>query len=61
MNTPDPHSDDALLRALLHDAVADVEPRDGLADVRRRARRPAPRRRWAPVLLGAGAVAATGG
>lgn len=54
-------TDDERLRALLHDAVSDVEPRDGLADVRRRtrARRTSSGRRWAPVLLGAGAVAAT--
>jgi phage baseplate assembly protein gpV len=53
-------TDDDRLRALLHDAVSDVEPRDGLAEVRRRTRaRRTPSRRWAPVLLGAGAVTAT--
>lgn len=52
--------DDERLRALLHDAVSDVEPRDGLGEVRRRTRaRRTPSRRWAPLLVGAGAVAAT--
>ena len=53
------HDDD--LRAAFHDAVADIEPRDRLADVRRRTRgrRTTRSRRWAPVLVGAGAVAAT--
>jgi hypothetical protein len=53
-------SDDERLRALFHDAVSDVEPRDGLGEVRRRTRaRRTSSRRWAPVLVGAGAVAAT--
>lgn len=53
--------DDERLRALFQDAVSDVEPRDGLAEVRRRtrARRTSSSRRWAPVLAGAGAMAAT--
>ncbi|PWN01680.1 hypothetical protein DJ010_16705 [Nocardioides silvaticus] len=53
--------DDETLRALLRDAVADVDPRDRLADVRRRTRvrRTATGRRWLPVLVGAGAVGAT--
>ena len=53
--------DDERLRALLHDAVSEVEPRDGLAEVRRRtrARRTSTSRRWLPALVGAGAVAAT--
>lgn len=52
--------DDERLRALLHDAVSDVEPRDGLGEVRRRTRaRRTPSRLWAPLLAGAGAVAAT--
>jgi hypothetical protein len=64
MNPHDPThdmSDDDRMRALFHDAVSDVTPRDGLADVRRRtrARRTTSARRWAPVLLGTGAVAAT--
>ncbi len=51
---------DERLRALFHDAVSDVEPRDRLGEVRRRTRvRRTPSRRWAPVLAGAGAVAAT--
>src|SRR5436190_15925022 len=60
MNRP-MDGDDERLRALFHDAVSDVEPRDGLADVRRRtrARRTSTSRRWAPMLVGAGAVAAT--
>jgi hypothetical protein len=55
------NDDDKRLSALFHDAVSDVEPRDRLADVRRRtrARRTSSGRRWAPVLVGAGAVAAT--
>lgn len=55
------NSDDERLRALFHDAVSDVEPRDRLADVRRRtrARRTPTSRRWLPVLVGAGAVGAT--
>lgn len=54
-------SRDGELRAVLHDAVSDIEPRDRLAEVRRRtrARRTTRSRRWAPVLVGAGAVAAT--
>ncbi len=53
-------SDDERLRALFHDAVSDVEPHDGLGEVRRRTRvRRTSSRRWAPVLVGAGAVAAT--
>ncbi len=52
--------DDERLRALFHDAVSDVEPHDGLGEVRRRTRvRRTSSRRWAPVLVGAGAVAAT--
>lgn len=53
--------DDERLRALFEDAVSDVEPHDRLADVRRRtrARRTGSSRRWAPILAGAGAVAAT--
>ena len=47
------------LRALLHDAVADIEPADRLGEVRRRTRGRAPSRRWLPLLVGAGAVAAT--
>ncbi len=49
------------MRALFHDAVSDVEPHDGLADVRRRTRvrRTSASRRWAPILVGGGAVAAT--
>jgi len=60
-NRSDNMGDDERLRALFHDAVAEVEPRDGLAEVRRRtrARRTNRARRWAPVVLGAGAVAAT--
>lgn len=46
------------LRSLLHDAVAGVEPADRLGEIRRRTRRRTPRR-WAPLLVGAGAVAAT--
>jgi hypothetical protein len=59
--TPAMSHDDEPLRALLHDAVSDVAPRDGLADVRRRTRprRTSRSRRWTPVLVGAGAVAAT--
>jgi hypothetical protein len=54
------NGDDERLRALFHDAVSDVEPRDGLGEVRRRTRmRRTASRRWAPVLAGAGAVAAT--
>ncbi|WP_183099788.1 GerMN domain-containing protein [Nocardioides pelophilus] len=58
---PIPEPGDDRMRALFHDAVADVAPRDGLAEVRRRtrARRTSSARRWAPVLVGAGAVAAT--
>lgn len=53
-------SDDERLRALFHDAVSDVEPDDRLGEVRRRTRvRRTSSRRWAPVLVGAGAVAAT--
>jgi hypothetical protein len=54
-------SDDERMRALFHDAVSDVEPHDGLAEVRRRTRvrRTSSSRRWAPLLVGAGAVAAT--
>lgn len=52
--------DDERLRALVQDAVADVEPRDRLGEVRRRTRvRRTSSRRWTPVLAGAGAVAAT--
>ncbi|WP_322938352.1 GerMN domain-containing protein [Nocardioides bizhenqiangii] len=52
--------DDERLRALLHDAVSDVQPHDGLGEVRRRTRaRRTSSRRWAPLLVGAGAVAAT--
>lgn len=55
-----PDTDDERLRALLRDAVSDVEPRDGLGEVRRRTRlRRTPSRRWAPILVGAGAVVAT--
>jgi hypothetical protein len=55
-----PMDDDERLRALLHDAVSDVEPHDHLGEVRRRTRaRRTPSRRWAPVLIGGGAVAAT--
>lgn len=52
---------DLELRAVLHDVVADIQPRDGLAEVRRRTRvrRTSTARRWLPVLLGSGAVAAT--
>ncbi|KAA1426196.1 hypothetical protein [Nocardioides antri] len=59
MNDDMDHED--RLRALFHDAVSDVEPRDRLADVRRRtrARRTSGGRHWAPLLVGAGAVAAT--
>jgi len=54
------NGDDERLRALFHDAVSDVEPHDRLGEVRRRTRvRRTPSRRWAPVLVGAGAVAAT--
>ncbi len=55
------NDDDERLRALFHDAVSEVEPRDGLAEVRRRtrARRTSTSRRLLPVLLGAGAVGAT--
>ncbi|UMG92910.1 GerMN domain-containing protein [Nocardioides sp. TF02-7] len=60
---PDRPGDDPLrddrLQALLHDAVSGVAPRDGLAEVRRRTRRRTSSRRWAPAVLGAGAVAAT--
>jgi hypothetical protein len=54
-------NDDERMRALFHDAVSEVEPRDGLAEVRRRtrARRTSTSRRWLPVLVGAGAVGAT--
>jgi len=54
-------NDDDRMRALFHEAVDDVAPRDRLAEVRRRtrARRTSGARRWAPVLLGASAVAAT--
>ncbi|KAA1417761.1 hypothetical protein F0U44_15840 [Nocardioides humilatus] len=56
--SPDRRDDE--LRALLHDAVSDVEPADRLGEVRRRTRtRPTRSRRWAPLLVGAGAVAAT--
>jgi len=57
----DPTGHDDGLRAAFHDAVSDVEPHDRLAEVRRRtrARRTTKSRRWAPVLVGAGAVAAT--
>jgi len=60
-NRSDDMGDDERLRALFHDAVAEVEPGDGLAAVRRRTRprRTTRARRWAPVVLGAGAVAAT--
>lgn len=54
------NGDDERLRALFRDAVSDVEPHDRLGEVRRRTRvRRTPSRRWAPVLVGAGAVAAT--
>lgn len=64
MNNPMGTPDDERLRALLHDAVADVEPADGLAAVRRRTRTRRPAvgragRRWLPALVGAGAVGAT--
>ena len=57
-NTGMENSDDERMRALFHDAVSEVEPRDGLAEVRRRtrARRTSTSRRWLPVLVGAGAV-----
>lgn len=60
MKSDDMHHDDRL-RALLHDAVDGVEPRDRLADVRRRtrSRHTSGGVRWAPLLVGAGAVAAT--
>lgn len=63
MNGKDMHPNDSGnddLRAVFHDAVSDVEPRDRLAEVRRRTRaRRTTKARWAPVLVGAGAVAAT--
>jgi len=60
-NRSDDMGDDERLRALFHDAVAEVEPGDGLAEVRRRTRprRTTPEHRWFPVLAGVGAVAAT--
>jgi hypothetical protein len=63
MNRPDNGSDQRLdqqLADLLHDAVADVEPEDRLADVRDRIPRRASPRRW-PLVAGGGAlvVAAT--
>ena len=55
-----PPEEEQQLRALLHEAVSDVAPRDGLAEVRRRTRQGrSSSRRWLPVLVGAGAVAAT--
>ncbi len=53
--------DDERMRALFRDAVSDVEPHDGLAEVRRRTRvrRTSSSPRWAPLLAGAGAVAVT--
>lgn len=52
------------LRAVIREAVDDVQPRDRLSDLRRRTGAPGSdrttlSRRWAPVILGAGAVAAT--
>lgn len=49
------------LRELLDDAVADVEPRDRLGEIRRRTARPLTmreRRRWPLVVLGAGTATA---
>ena len=40
------------LRDLLGDAVADVEPRDRLGEIRRRTARPAHHRRWPLIVLG---------
>lgn len=54
-----PGPDDDRLRALLHGAVDDVHPRDGLVAIRQRTRRRSTGRRWAPLLVAAGAVAAT--
>ncbi len=51
--------DDDALHRLLHETVASVTPRDGLAEIRRRTRRPVRRaRRWAPIVLGAGVATA---
>lgn len=51
-------SDDQL-RSLFEDAVSDVAPGDRLGEIRRRtAPRPARRRRWVPVVLGAGTATA---
>lgn len=57
--TPDHRSDDERLRDLLNDAVADVEPHDRLGDIRRRTQeRARGRRRWLPVVAGAGLATA---
>lgn len=56
--TPIPEYDDQQLRAVLHDAVADVVPRDGLAAIRERVS-PSPvlaRRRWPIAVAAAAAV-----
>ena len=55
MNRPDTELD-RQLADLLHDAVADVEPEDRLADVRARIPRRATPRRWG-LVAGAGALA----
>jgi len=47
---------DPQLAALLHDAVADVEPDDRLADIRARIPRPSHARRWG-LIAGGGALA----
>lgn len=46
------------LRDLLGDAVADVEPRDRLGEIRRRTARPAHHRRWPLAVLAAGTATA---
>jgi hypothetical protein len=55
--TNTPPSSDGDLRRLLDDAVSDVHPRDGVDEIRSRARRPSAMR-WLPITIAAAAATA---